>query len=689
MSGEIDLENIQINPLNLGLAGFPPHPDIPMLYDVEEEPAGENEDVNSRFYSPASDCTGHNIVLLIPSYLMFYDTTNKDQQIVLKQISSKIPYCKFVEFQQPTETENSQVEIKDEPMETNEIHSEFDIPDLKTELDQEVPDLEGIKSPNNFVINCPINCPECHVVPSSTMTEHFVKQNRPFDETLQCNVCRFVPPTQCSLSAHKRLHDNKPPFICPECGRKFNAQDTLMEHLDDVCFHLAKQVRYRCPARNCGKIFAQTATFSVHFSTHIQYITKCCVCRKTLVDDESVEEHRQEHDEFTHNHICNVCQIECNFTEETIKDHIKKHCTNRSQCVYVYVCKYCKNFFRSTATFATHLLRCPKKELIEDRANIKKIVVTVCMQCKYQIKLLENQILINCPKCGFKFQERFKKEEKYSCILCTKKFSKDGLQNHLSSNDCKYKNPIVVLRDNIKEILAQNNSIEVNETDEESQSFEGRVRSKENDFNKISTVIALENGDLSYLKKESTQKVNDDVIVSSSSDISPRSEDGSKRKRRRGHYSPKFKRSLITEPEVELTVEEPEPFTGTYYCKLCNFTSENRNSFHKHIIIHRDVSTSYQCMECGECFVVKPSLTKHLLFFHQIYDIDTYFEENNCFDEDAITELQEIMRSTPGASKEPVAENQCKVCLEQLEDETELKKHFRIHGMAFLVENTK
>nr|CAH7723455.1 unnamed protein product [Callosobruchus chinensis] len=95
-------------------------------------------------------------------------------------------------------------------------------------------------------------------------------------------------------------------------------------------------------------------------------------------------------------------------------------------------------------------------------------------------------------------------------------------------------------------------------------------------------------------------------------------------------------------------------------------------------------------MECGECFVVKPSLMKHLMHFHNISDCEAYVEANDCYDVDAVKELQETVRLGPLASKEsdePLKENQCRVCREQFEDSVSLNKHFRIHGMAFLLKN--
>lgn len=168
-----------------------------------------------------------------------------------------------------------------------------------------------------------------------------------------------------------------------------------------------------------------------------------------------------------------------------------------------------------------------------------------------------------------------------------------------------------------------------------------------------------------------------------------KTDDSTKKKRKRTYPNISRQRKAEKEVEFDLTAEEPVQFDGTYRCKLCDYEDTNRDRFHGHIKEHRDISTAYQCMECAECFVVKPSLEKHLLHFHNIVDHESYLKENDCFDVDAVKELENVMKLAPGESKEPVKENQCRVCRQEFQDALSLNKHFRIHGMAFLLRNAK
>lgn len=52
---------------------------------------------------------------------------------------------------------------------------------------------------------------------------------------------------RCSFSAHQRMHKNRPPHICPECGDSF-LQASFQAHLREACLHFSRRVGYRCLA---------------------------------------------------------------------------------------------------------------------------------------------------------------------------------------------------------------------------------------------------------------------------------------------------------------------------------------------------------------------------------------------------------------------------------------------------------
>ncbi|XP_022911374.2 zinc finger protein 532-like isoform X1 [Onthophagus taurus] len=609
--GVINFDDITIFQLPPDLVGFPFYPHVPMVFNIEDEELGTTYYINSSFYNPVADQKGFKCVEMVATFILFLK--NGKKALVLKQICSNLPKCVFV-----------QTKSDDKNVKTNTvlIYSKNEM--LKLNNDQ-INNKKGenieddIKSKE--LLGLFSKCSECGDVLSEPVMKHFQRNFNPLDDDLKCEVCNFVSIGICSFKAHKRLHEGEPPFVCPECGINFKTFVEVINHQDDGCYHFAKQVRLKCTKKRCKKIFSYHTNYKQHFCSHIKHIIGCSRCYMIEFDTEEeislhiLQFHKDE--EVIPNDIykCTLCQ---DLVLDDFTKHIDWHCdpnklTNR---VYVYICKFCRNFFRTSATYATHLSRCNKKSIsvAEILSSKYSPEMTFCNNCQFliQFKIPSTK---NCPKCESPDKLLYHKPEqqtskKPKCSLCN--FSILPATQH----KCKFDNPIVIL-------------------------------------NNISTI-------------DETQKLPE------------------KRKKRKSSSpnNSKRKASRSNSETQDLSFESPKPFDGTYFCKLCEFKSENRPDFHIHLKEHRE-GAIYQCLECGESFVVKPSFEKHLIYFHQITDIDKYIEENgDCYDRELEIQLENDVEDI----FEP---NQCKVCRAKFEDEFELKKHFRVHGMAFLLNGTK
>lgn len=113
-------------------------------------------------------------------------------------------------------------------------------------------------------------------------------------------------------------------------------------------------------------------------------------------------------------------------------------------------------------------------------------------------------------------------------------------------------------------------------------------------------------------------------------------------------------------------------------CAKCDFQSNDRKAFKEHLVTHKTNNSTFQCQECGLCFVVEPALAKHLRIIHRISDTKKYLEE----------EGSNFMPDTGKAAEVSSCDSLiCSVCFKTFTTETALKTHMRSHGMAFIQAN--
>ena len=61
-------------------------------------------------------------------------------------------------------------------------------------------------------------------------------------------------------------------------------------------------------------------------------------------------------------------------------------------------------------------------------------------------------------------------------------------------------------------------------------------------------------------------------------------------------------RGAITQPKLKINVFK------VHKCAMCGFTTENLLQFHEHIPQHKSDGSSYQCRECGLCYMSRLSV---------------------------------------------------------------------------------
>ncbi|XP_076766878.1 uncharacterized protein LOC143433403 [Xylocopa sonorina] len=167
-------------------------------------------------------------------------------------------------------------------------------------------------------------------------------------------------------------------------------------------------------------------------------------------------------------------------------------------------------------------------------------------------------------------------------------------------------------------------------------------------------------------------------VLSSKKRKSENTVSGSKRRRR---WTPKKytdgKSANFAGLGLCVKQETAKDSEGNFRCKKCDQRCSDMTNLREHIASNHRIRGRYLiCLECGDNFVVAPSLQMHLKAFHGIEDPITYMAQNTSYAPDNVDNLE--------AGGKSIEANQCHVCMAVFEDKAAVDKHLRVHGMAFL-----
>uniref|UniRef100_A0A5F5PP98 Zinc finger protein 687 n=1 Tax=Equus caballus TaxID=9796 RepID=A0A5F5PP98_HORSE len=171
-----------------------------------------------------------------------------------------------------------------------------------------------------------------------------------------CPTCPMMLPNRCSFSAHQRMHKNRPPHVCPECGGNF-LQANFQTHLREACLHFSRRVGYRCPS--CAVVFGGVNSIKSHIQTsHCEVFHKCPICPMAFKSAPSAHAHLYtQHPSFHAQQAkmiykCAMCDTV--FTHKPLlTSHFDQHLL--PQRVSVFKCPSCPLLFAQKRTMLEHL----------------------------------------------------------------------------------------------------------------------------------------------------------------------------------------------------------------------------------------------------------------------------------------------------------------------------------------------
>uniref|UniRef100_A0A8D0FZP5 Zinc finger protein 687 n=1 Tax=Sphenodon punctatus TaxID=8508 RepID=A0A8D0FZP5_SPHPU len=222
---------------------------------------------------------------------------------------------------------------------------------------QDLPVLPLGSTADQTSYNC-FRCLECkeQCRDKAGLAAHFQQAATGAPTSTVCSTCPMMMPNRCSFNAHQRMHKNRPPHVCPECGGNFLLA-SFESHLKEACLHFSRRVGYRCPS--CAVVFGGVNSIKSHIQTsHCEVFHKCPICPMAFKSAPSAHAHiYTQHPGFSNQqskmiYKCAMCDTV--FTHKPLlSSHFDQHLLN--QRVSVFKCPDCPLLFAQKRTMLEHL----------------------------------------------------------------------------------------------------------------------------------------------------------------------------------------------------------------------------------------------------------------------------------------------------------------------------------------------
>lgn len=499
-----------------------------------------------------------------------------------------------------------------------------------------------------------IVCMECRIDVTNTGTtvdrvKHYMEVTD-VNKVHSCPVCLFALPTECALKTHLRVHLKCAPYSCPECGAHFSNKSISYPYHNHDCegFKMMRATtRVRCQVPECYLIHPNE--YKDHMkNNHLNKVFKCPSCYVGCLDLTLMQRHMMRHVAAEKTltprkpsifYQCGMCKGKL-VMQNQLDNHLKGH----MDMINMYPCWACGKIFRDVpAVIEHHIMSHGANEVLSNVYNL-------LWKSKHSTKAKRlYRVVKRCEKCkrSFKYKCKYDQIKKlpslcpYQCTKTDDDPTGEDTNAQITCRWCKLK--ISQDWESIKKHYSEHHPTQ--------KCLDAKVvlcRLDEKTIKKYTTKA------VKHITKKPTARTTKSMKV-------------------------QLRNKNKADDNQNLALTAPEK--GKYNCGKCGDNFENKELLETHLIIHKDPCMAYQCMECGQCFVVKPTFSKHLLLEHAVSDVEDYIiKKKQCFNECALLKYQYASNDS-----EPLRENQCKICRDQFNNASDLEKHFRVHGMAFLM----
>ncbi|XP_050666454.1 zinc finger protein 687a-like [Leptidea sinapis] len=490
----------------------------------------------------------------------------------------------------------------------------------------------GSESNDTLCIECQSNISDTKIV-SKDRVKHYMQHS---DKVYPCPVCLFTLPSSCGLIAHLRIHLKKPPYCCPECGLNLPQRITVYPYNHDCeGFRMMRVTsRVKCFFGSC--FLFHPNNYKKHLKdTHLNKVFKC------------------------------YCML-AGYNEANVRKHVAKCSLGNGTIITYYECQQCPGVVLNTNQIQKHLdIHISTEKIVQKFpcwtcGNIFSDVLNLLIhqaekhsasdEIKSLIRSSSTWFTKECQTCHRKITVGFEESSDFQlkcphCTISDVQTAKPHDQNVSGHIKCYVCNANV-----------QESWLEIRKHFKKFHNM---------DFNNLKVCVQKLNHK-NLLKRSSFKTLNSSISKPSINKLTKQ----------------------VVHNRIDKTDNQniSKSLEKTHKCYFCEYHTKLKQNFESHLKAHREPCMAYQCMECGKCFAVKPSFSTHLLLEHDITDVDGYTIEKCCFNKDVL-EKYHIGINTH--DNEPLDKNQCNICREKFSDPELLEKHYRVHGMAFLIKNNQ
>uniref|UniRef100_A0A2K5L4U2 C2H2-type domain-containing protein n=1 Tax=Cercocebus atys TaxID=9531 RepID=A0A2K5L4U2_CERAT len=198
---------------------------------------------------------------------------------------------------------------------------------------------------------------ECNEVfpDKTTLATHF-QQAADTSGQKTCTICQMLLRNRCSYASHRRIHQHKSPYTCPECGA-IGRSVHFQTHVTKNCLHYTRRVGFRCV--HCNVVYSDGAALKSHIQgSHCEVFNKCHICPMAFKSAPSTHSHTYtQHPGIKIEEPKIICKCSmCNtvFTLQTLLyHHFDQHIEN--QKVSVFKCPDCSLLYAQRQLMMDHI----------------------------------------------------------------------------------------------------------------------------------------------------------------------------------------------------------------------------------------------------------------------------------------------------------------------------------------------